>query len=200
MRRDRRDLLELTGAGAERILLGRVDPHGLGSEALRVVALWTRSLGEEVGRSAHHHGSADEGRDAEPDSEERQRAPRAAAAQREHDEHHDHAERKVEPRAAREREEHAERECDEADRLRSAGSRAGRAVTSNSSIRISAAGMRNGPKTFGSWKKRAHAAVLEQELGARERHEQRQRAEQGRRDRREDIAARDQRARRGETT
>ena len=48
VRGDRRDLLELTGPGAERILLGCVDPDGLGSEALRVVALRTRPLGEEA--------------------------------------------------------------------------------------------------------------------------------------------------------
>ena len=61
-----------------------------------------------------------------------------------------------------------------------------------SSIRISAGGMRNGPKTFGSWKKARAAVALRQQLGTGQRAEQREHPDHGRCDRRGEVGAHEQ--------
>ena len=60
MRGDRRHELELTGADAKGVALGRLEPGCLRAETVGVVALDAGSVGEEVRRSSHRDRAGDD--------------------------------------------------------------------------------------------------------------------------------------------
>ena len=106
MGRDAGDGLELPRPGAERVLLGRFQPRALPAEALGVVGLRARPLGQEVPGAGREHDAGHDHHQRDADRREREHLP-GIRAQTQHEPQHQQAEPEVQPRTARVGEQHA---------------------------------------------------------------------------------------------
>ena len=188
--RDVGDRLELARPRPERVLGGGSQARPLAAEAVGVVGLRARPLGEEVGRAGRHHDRRDAGGRDRGHGDQRRRRP-DAAAQREDQPEHDERDREVHPCAAgvgeqdadqQDRQQHGlggqpRRQQPGTDDLLDQDQR-GRDEERPEDVRV----LEEGPA----------AIALRQQLGAGQRPEQREHPDHGRGDRRGEIGAHEQ--------
>ena len=194
MRGDVGHPLELARPDAEGILLGELDPGQPGrrtaarrspgrrrARSRKECSRWPRARAKSAAPATSAAATRSAARGGAP--------PRRSASIAEQ---HDHADREVEPGGSREGEHDADGQRPRAERASSTRRKRSSRGATVSSISISAAGTRNGPKTFGSLNSPCARGPSTSRSGPGNGDEEREAGDRRRGDRRRDVGEQDE--------